>query len=174
MIYKGHEKVKSYSSNINILIETGTYYGVCIDVCKDSFSKIISIEIGKKLYENAKKKYSKNNNIELYNGNSYLELNKILKNINERCVFWLDAHYSEGNTEKGELDCYLIEELKSIEKHHIKNHVIIIDNIECCEKLIKDYPSISELINQINMINLNYNIKIEESSKNNKIMICET
>ena len=74
---------------------------------------------------------------------------KILSNIKQPCLFWLDAHYSGGITTKSELETPIMQEL-----HHIFNnsrinkiqHVILIDDSNLFVG-DKDYPKLEELKN---------------------------
>ena len=68
---------------------------------KDNFEHIVSIELDKELYENAAKFFRKDKHIEIIQGDSSKVLPEILKNINQRCLFWLDGHFSGGITAKG-------------------------------------------------------------------------
>jgi hypothetical protein len=52
--------------------------------------------------------------IKLYNGFSETILPRLLLNLNGDCNFFLDGHYSGGDTVKGEKECLIIEELTSI------------------------------------------------------------
>ena len=64
--------------------------------------------------------------------------------MNEPCLFWLDGHYSEGITAKGQLNTPILAELNHILNHSIKDHVILIDDARCFNGL-DDYPTIDEL-----------------------------
>ena len=64
----------------------------------------------------------------LINGESSVELEKLLKTIDEPCCFWLDAHAGASKFARGDVDVPLLKELEVIKKHHIKNHVITIDD----------------------------------------------
>lgn len=51
-------------------------------------------------------------------GDSTEVITELLEKFNEtqKCVFWLDGHYSHGCTSKGEKDVPLLEECKSIDQ----------------------------------------------------------
>lgn len=131
-------------SNINTLIETGTYLGETVEACLPIFKKIISIELAPELFKNAKAKFANTAKVELYEGDSGEVLQNILPNITEPCLFWLDGHYSEGFTAKGKLNTPIINELNHIFNHQVKSHIILIDDARCFTGE-DDYPSIDEL-----------------------------
>ena len=71
-------------------------------------------------------------------------LPSLLTLIREPCLFWLDAHYSEGITVKSDLNTPILEELKHIFAHTIRGHVILIDDARCFTGR-EDYPTGEEL-----------------------------
>ena len=126
-----------------IFIETGSYIGDGILAAlrahdKDKrFEKVISIEVSKHFYDICKARFPQKK-VKLYLGDSILVLPEVLKTINQRCTFWLDAHYmSDPNTEGGMMRVPLMEELKIIAQHPIKNHTILIDDI----RLLRDHDA---------------------------------
>lgn len=112
----------------NIFVETGTFRGEMIEAMRKKFDTIYSIELADILYERAREKFCKYPHIKLYHGDSGVELPKILKEINEPAIFWLDAHYSGGETARGQTNTPIVRELQAIFNHPIKNHVILIDD----------------------------------------------
>ena len=55
------------------LIETGTYLGNMVEAQKTRFKKIISIEPGVELYEKAKERFKKDQNITLMQGGATID-----------------------------------------------------------------------------------------------------
>lgn len=153
-----------------IFIETGTYYGDKIYALKHLFSEIISIELDKKLYEKAKQRFKDSSNIHLIQGDSSAILPKILPNIKETILFWLDAHYSGGVTARGTKETPISSELKSIMNIHPKGNIILIDDARLFVGN-NDYPSIDELI-----LLIKRNIKIIDFSYkiDNDVIIIQT
>ena len=129
---------------IEMLIETGTYFGDMDNSVKDDFLKIISIELSSQLYEFTNKRFAKFKHIEIINGDSADVIVDVLKRIDRKCLFWLDGHFSGGITERGSKDSPIMEELTSIFEHDIKDHVILIDDAHCFDGK-NDYPAMEEL-----------------------------
>ena len=119
-----------YSYNINqSFIETGTYMGATIDNLKDFFENIYTIELNKNLFLYSKKKFQNNNNIKCIQGNSSEQLELILNNHNQDTIFFLDGHWSGGETSKGPEDVPLLKELQIINKYFKNRGIIIIDDL---------------------------------------------
>jgi len=138
-------------SGHKILIETGTFKGRMIDSCKSIFNKVISIELSKELFQNACEKYKNDAQVKLFQGDSAIELPKVLKEINQACVFWLDGHFSAGITALGDKHTPINEEINSIFNHPIKNHIILIDDARLFNGE-NDYPKMEDFRKSINTL----------------------
>jgi hypothetical protein len=145
----------------NTLIETGTYLGDTLEACKHIFKKLISIELDHDLYLSAVHKFINEPNITIYEGDSGKMLEKILKDINEPCLFWLDGHYSEGFTAKGELNTPIINELTTILKNNSSNNVILIDDARCFNGK-DDYPTLTFLKDFVAQHDKNLRFEVED------------
>lgn len=155
-----HDEILQYQQkhNLKVFIETGTYAGNTIIAVKDSFEKIYSIELNNFIYKLAKQKFKSFPHIQILNGESDDVLRSLLPNINNRALFWLDAHYSSGATSKGKKHTPIFEELDAIFTHKIKNHIILIDDMKDFIGT-NDYPTIEELTAYI-LENSDYSIEI--------------
>ena len=141
--------VKEYAEKFSIktLVETGTYYGDMIWATVDTFNQIYSIEIDEKLYKEAKEKFAKFNHISILLGDSGKVIPKIIEQLNEKILFWLDGHTSPGFLPPSQIDlCPIKEELSNIFNHKIKDHVILIDDAHDFLGS-NDYPTIKEIEN---------------------------
>jgi hypothetical protein len=141
------EIIKKYAKKyrMRVFVETGTYMGNTIEACKDTFDRIISIELNRNLHEMAKEKFLSNNHITLYQGDSSDVLPAILADISEPTLFWLDGHYSEGITSRGKISTPIMAELQHVFSHTNDKHVILIDDARCFTG-DDDYPTIDTLI----------------------------
>jgi len=155
VIHKIQQKT-SYS----ILIETGTLRGNMIEAQKKIFKKIFSVEINNVLYKNAKARFKRNKNVTILHGDSSIILPKILKELHEPAIFYIDAHYVEGISEKGSKITPIIDELKAILKSKPFNHIILIDDAHYFNGE-NGYPNINKLNQIIKANRSNYTMKIE-------------
>lgn len=148
-------------------IETGTFLGDMIEAQKSNFERLHSIELSEELYQKAAERFEKNNEITIHQGDSGKVLKEIVNNLNQQALFWLDGHYSGGETALGDKECPVLEELESIFGGEIKNHVILIDDARLF-KGAKDYPTIEEIGKVISDYNSKYVVKVK-----NDIIIAE-
>lgn len=137
-------KTLSQKYPVKNIIETGTYMGDMLDELKRLDLDLYSIELDTYYYSRAKNIFRLYSNIHLIQGDSGQQLSKLLKNINAQTLFWLDAHFSGGKTARAALDTPIIQELQSIASHHIKNHIILIDDARLFVG-DHDYPTLKEM-----------------------------
>ncbi len=144
-----------------VLIETGTFLGDMVEAQKARFEQIISIELSNELFHKARKRFLKDLNVKILQGDSGKVLLKLAGKIDEPCVFWLDGHYSGGKTAKGDKNCPIYEELDAIFKTKKLNHILLIDDARKFNG--KDgYPSFEELSEYIRSKNRNYQIVVKQ------------
>ena len=151
-------------------IETGTYYGTTTDFLNKQFSSDIhTIEPSKYYYDKAVINFRKNRKIILYHGKSEKVLPQLLLNLKKEGVkkinFWLDGHYSGGQTFKGEKEYPLEEELLAIENYlpSYEKITILIDDIRLLLphsiNFRNDYPSVDILVDWSRKNNFSWRIE---------------
>ncbi len=137
--------IRKYRRNFsfNILIESGTYLGEMVEAQRKYFRKIVSIELSQTLFENAINRFRNHKNIEILHGDSGELLKNIVRNLESSAIFWLDGHYSGGNTAKGKIETPILNELEPIFQSS-KAHIILIDDARLFDGN-NDYPTIEYL-----------------------------
>ena len=110
-----------------IFIETGTNNGDTTFAVEPHFNTIYTIELSQKHYTNTKSKY-RGDKINFLLGDSSDIFKTILPTINENAIFFLDGHWSSGDTAKGKKDCPLVEEIQSINDLYKHKAIIIVDD----------------------------------------------
>lgn len=117
----------------NVFVETGTCAGETILAVQPYFETLYTVEIMERdyLFFDQKKNDLQIDNIKNYLGDSSKVLPEILNVLSEKdnCIFWLDGHWSSGDTGRGEKDCPLIEECLSIDElYKSEKAIILIDD----------------------------------------------
>ncbi len=158
------EKVfNKYNLENSIWIETGTYLGTSTSYLSKISKFVHTIEPSKKYYNISKENLKNIENISIYNGASEEILPDILNSINdeENVCFWLDGHFSGGDTFKGSVDTPILHELKTIANSIKKfnNITILIDDFRLfSEGGNEEYPSKEQIISWVNANNLHWTI----------------
>lgn len=129
---------------LRTMVETGTFQGDMACALKDTFASIVTIELAPHLYAAAKHRFAHIPQITCLLGDSGTTLSPVLARLDEPALFWLDAHYSGGETAKGSVETPVTSELESILAHHVRDHVVLIDDARCFDGT-HDYPVVSEL-----------------------------
>lgn len=137
--------------NLDVFVESGTYRGGTAVWASKNFNKVYTIEKLDVMYEVAKKNVSAISNIILIKGDTREELAKIISK-NENILFWLDSHWSGGDSYGEGDECPLIEELRIIFKYQ-KNYAILIDDARLFlapppkPHNFKQWPSLKDIVN---------------------------
>lgn len=111
-----------------VLVETGTYYGDMVNALLDDFETIHTIELSQELHKLACERFADVQKVNLIQGDSGSELAKLVPEIDQPALFWLDGHYSAGPTALGSKETPVIEELEHLFEKSKVDHVILIDD----------------------------------------------
>ena len=114
---------KSYSQ----FIETGTYMGDTILEVEPLFNKLYTIEVSEKYHNLTKNKYN-GNKINFILGDSSTVFETLLPTLPDKAIFFLDGHWSGGDTGCSAKHCPLNEEITHIQNLFEHEGVIIIDD----------------------------------------------
>ena len=141
-------------------IETGTYMGDTTHYLSKKYPHIYSIEPKVEFYKAALNRF-KSQNVTLFNDVSENVLPILLPTLNGNLNFWLDGHYSEGNTFKGNKECPIKDELNSIEVNfnNFEKITIFIDDVRKFLCSANDYPSIDYLVDWSRRLNMEWRIE---------------
>jgi FkbM family methyltransferase len=152
------ELIIQLQQNYDLLyfVETGTYYGATALWAAQHFQKVITIEFSQEIYNQVSSQYQNLEGIEFLFGDTREQLTKIVPQFKKPCLFWLDAHWSGGNTYGANDECPLIEELEIIARTEVE-HFIIIDDARLFlspppyPHRAEKWPSISTVINTLSL-----------------------
>jgi len=113
--------------NLTTVVEGGTYQGGIAKKLSKEFQKVYTIEKSDVMYEEAKGNIGGIPNITQLRGDTREHLPKIAK-VNDNIIFWLDAHWSGGDTYGQQDECPLLQELNTIFNSEMRNYAILIDD----------------------------------------------
>lgn len=107
------------------------------------FETIYSIELSESLFQESAARFAGDVRVDLVQGDSALALPRVVKAIDGPALFWLDGHYSEGETARGPRDSPIREELAAVARSGNRGHVVLIDDARAFG-IERDYPSLVE------------------------------
>lgn len=158
-----HNLLKILKKNLSadIFIETGTFKGEILEVVKNHFKQIYSIELSHSLYKQAYDKFKNFPHIYILHGDSAETLKTLMLTLcNTPAVYWLNAHWCIASNTEGELSqCPLIRELNAI-KHLHSDSVIMIDNARLFPHETSQWPSFNEVIAALQQLSETHNIMV--------------
>jgi len=128
-----------------VFVETGTYKGDTVQAMLQShcFDVIHTIDIYADRAQNAKYRYISFPQVYCWHGDSAVVLPRILANLTDPALFWLDAHHSGKQIarKKGLIEMPLVAELTAILQHDCAaEHVILIDDSRYFKEFGGKYP----------------------------------
>lgn len=131
-------------------VETGTFLGTTTRFLARWFPKVYTVEPSDKYYRAAVAQFA-GQNVEVINAPSEEALPALLPRLHGSLNFWLDGHYSAGETYKGETECPVEPELAAIAANldHLDRVSILIDDVRLFFPDVtvhKDYPTLDYLV----------------------------
>jgi hypothetical protein len=159
----------------DIFFETGTYDGGTTTVAASFFKQVYTVELSEELYKTAAHSLTLLPNVSMYCDSSPAMIKKVVPTFDGRILFWLDAHFSGGNTvrsndDTSDPDAYtaIRKELAAIKECNIQNCTILLDDIRGFGSVIDGieylgcwaYPSIQEVCRLGREINPNFSFAL--------------
>lgn len=143
-----------------VFVETGTFRGNMVFAQQFQFDELYSIELDQTLFQRATERFRTQPHIRILQGDSGKVLPVLIPGIGRRCLFWLDGHYSGGETARGESDTPVMQELEAIFADP-RDHVILIDDARLFTG--KDgYPTLERLRSWVLERTKGYSVTMED------------
>lgn len=138
-------------NDAKIFVETGTFGGGTTRWAANHFKIVHTIERAENLYNLYSNELAQIKGINPHLGDSRNILPQIIKNIdNQKVVFWLDGHWSGGETAGENDECPLLDELACLSNR--TEDIILIDDARlflCAPPLphnASQWPTISDIV----------------------------
>jgi hypothetical protein len=136
----------------NHFIETGTYRADTSVALAAITKRVTTIEVDVRLAELAQKRCNKLP-VEVLVGDSSVRISDAIVNRGERCLFWLDGHYSAGVTGGGDIEVPIYRELDVLLPRLTSNDLILIDDAR--EFIGGEYPTLGEIRQKVRQLQPN-------------------
>lgn len=150
-------------------VESGTYLGDSAKWASEHFKRVVTVELSKALFDMTSEKLKTFKNIEFHQGDSRDILGRLIPTLEGPSIFWLDGHYSCGNTAGEEHECPLLDELRCLKNIGVDD-VVLIDDAHLFVKpapmplKFEHWPSVTEVIDLLRNVNRSFYISIIENA----------
>jgi len=148
-------------------IETGTYQGGTAVWAAAHFDRVTTIEFSRSLYEETKAQHDGASNLSFLFGDSREALRAIVPTLQQPAIFWLDSHWSGGQTYGQNDECPLLEEIEAITSS-VHTHFLFIDDARLFvappprPHRVDQWPTIDKVIGALTSTSHRYYIVIIE------------
>lgn len=142
------QNLRDYARRFGLeaLVETGTFKGDMVAAMMDDFSALYSIELANHFFEQAAQRFCDKQKVTILQGDSGRVLEELVPKLEGPTLFWLDGHYSSGNTARGDKDTPVMEELGHIFAREDLRCAILIDDARCFTgESDQEYPTLDEV-----------------------------
>ena len=155
----------------DVFFETGTFNGKNARLVASYIDHVHTVELSDVMYRQARSSLAHVKNVSLYRGSSPEIITQVATQLEGHVMFWLDAHYSGGDTALNSDDISdpdgvtaIRNELRAIKDADITDCTILIDDVRGFGAEINDteflgcwaYPSIQEVCRMAKEINPNF------------------
>lgn len=124
-----HELVLQLAQAYDVqhFIETGTYLGGTAVWAAQYFAQVLTIELSESIYRQTSTQYAHLKNIDFRFGDSRQVLTELAPTLSKPAIFWLDGHWSGGETYGADDQCPLLEEIQAINASPVPHYILIDD-----------------------------------------------
>ena len=148
-IKRGIVRGYAVKHGLPVFVETGTWHGDTTAALAPVMTRLYSIELSEPLYLAAKERFKDDARVTLLHGDSGQILPQLVRELSEPCLFWLDGHFSGGDTVRGATETPIESELQTVleraaqDPQGVGRSVILIDDARDFGR--GDYPPIAKL-----------------------------
>jgi Methyltransferase domain len=125
-------------------VETGTYRGDTIAAVARDVDRVISIELDPRLADAATRRFRARGNVSILVGDSGDALPKVVAELDQPALLWLDGHFSGGVTALGVHVTPIEQELEPILDASRPAHLVLVDDIRLFDGT-DGYPTLERI-----------------------------
>lgn len=146
-----------------VFVETGTFRGDMLWALKDEFDSLFSIELSEELCRYSRHRCAPFPRIKIHQGDSSKGLLEICANLSGRVVFWLDGHYSGGDTALGGEISPILGELATIQSRPEIIPIIVIDDARLFNRET-GYPELGTVLAFFDQWSVAMNVSVHDDA----------
>ncbi|HXY80264.1 MAG TPA: hypothetical protein VEH55_02760 [Gaiellaceae bacterium] len=144
-------------------VETGTLYGDTTHALRRLCPRLYTIELAPALAARAAARFEHLDRITVLEGDSGELLPELVGRLPDRVLFWLDGHFSGGETAHGSTETPIARELASIlALPESAGHIVLIDDAR--EFVGGAYPTLGELEESVRARWPSYRVRVANDS----------
>jgi hypothetical protein len=134
---------------LNQFVETGTHLGDTLAyMARLQSVQATSIELAEGYFQVAMQRFATYSNVSLLQGDSGRVLPAVVRRLQSPALFWLDGHYSGGDTGRAESDTPISAELAAVLESPVRGHVVLIDDARLFDGT-HGYPHLDHLLETV-------------------------
>lgn len=146
---------------VRVMIETGTYMGDMVAAQLRAFRRIDTIELSPELAARARGRFAGKSQVTIHQGDSASVLGRLMAQLSEPALIWLDAHWSGGITAGDPNRVPIMKELDVILSHPLPGHVVLIDDARCFDGTA-GYPVVREIEDRVARSEHRYTVTVAD------------
>jgi SAM-dependent methyltransferase len=139
---------KLRSCNLNVVIETGTFLGDTTHFLAARGYNVVTVEIEPRLAAWARARFGGVANVRVVEGDSEQLMTELIADLDQPALFYLDGHYSSGQTGRGQHETPVVKEVEAILRDAPSGSFVIIDDARCFGRL-QDYPPLLDFLSSL-------------------------
>jgi len=139
---------KLRSWNLNVVVETGTFLGDTTHFLAAKGYSVVTVEVEPRLAAWARARFDGVSNVRVIEGDSEQLMTELIAGLDRPALFYLDGHYSGGQTGKGQHETPVVKEVEAILRDAPSGSFVIIDDARCFGRL-QDYPPLLDFLSSL-------------------------
>lgn len=149
-----------------IWVETGTHLGHTTRYLSTISEAVFSIEPSPNFSGMAKQRFARNKAIRIIEGTSESEFERVISTSSGKVNFWLDGHYSGGDTFQDSVDTPVRYELDLIASYanNFDAIAVFVDDFRCFgadDPIYRDYPTKDFLIDWARSMDMSWTVEYD-------------
>lgn len=127
------------------LVESGTYRGDTTAYFLPYAQRVLTVEVDGRLAERARQRFADTPKVQVVEGDALVEIPRIVGELREPALVWLDGHYSGGETGQGAEVEPALAIIKRLGGSAPAGTTIVVDDIRLFG-LLPDFPRLDDLV----------------------------